>query len=50
MLLVGRSQLTLREFEEILAGKDPAQVNFNVPAKGLFLERIRYPRHFNLEI
>ena len=39
MLLVGRGQLTLPEFEEILAGKDPARVNFNVPAKGLFLEQ-----------
>ena len=49
MLLVGRGKLTLSEFEEILDGKDPARVNFNVPAKGLFLERIRYPNHFNLE-
>ena len=48
MLLVGRSQLSVSEFEKILAGKDPARVNFNVPAKGLFLEKIRYPDHFNL--
>jgi tRNA pseudouridine38-40 synthase len=48
MLLVGRGQITLTQFEEILAGKDPARVNFNVPAKGLFLERIRYPDHFGL--
>ena len=48
MLLVGRGQLSLREFEEILAEKDPARVNFNVPAKGLFLERVRYPSHFIL--
>jgi tRNA pseudouridine38-40 synthase len=50
MLGVGRGQLSLPEFEEILNGKDPARVNFNVPAKGLFLERIRYPEHYNLEI
>jgi len=48
MLLVGRGQVTVPEFEEILVGKDPARVNFNVPAKGLFLEKIRYPNHFNL--
>ena len=48
MLLVGRGQLSLQEFEEILAGKDPARVNFNVPAKGLFLERVRYPAAYNL--
>jgi tRNA pseudouridine38-40 synthase len=50
MLLVGRGQLTLAEFEGILDGKDPARVNFNVPARGLFLERIRYPEQYNLEI
>jgi tRNA pseudouridine38-40 synthase len=50
MLLVGRGQVTVPEFEEILVGQDPARVNFNVPAKGLFLERIRYPGHYNLEI
>jgi tRNA pseudouridine38-40 synthase len=50
MLLVARGQVAVSEFEEILVGKDPARVNFNVPAKGLFLERIRYPGHYNLEI
>jgi len=50
MLLVGRGQLTLSDFEEILAGKDPGRVNFNVPAKGLFLEKIRYPKHYGLDI
>jgi tRNA pseudouridine38-40 synthase len=48
MLLVGRGQVTVPEFEEILVGKDPARVNFNVPAKGLFLERIRYPERYSL--
>ncbi len=48
MLLVGRGQITMKEFEEILESKDPARVNFNVPAKGLFLERIRYPERYNL--
>jgi tRNA pseudouridine38-40 synthase len=50
MLLVGRGQLTVAQFEEILEGRDPSRVNFNVPAKGLFLERVRYPESYNLGI
>jgi tRNA pseudouridine38-40 synthase len=50
MLLVGRGHLTLADFEEILAGKDPQRVNFNVPAKGLFLERVRYPERYHLGV
>jgi tRNA pseudouridine38-40 synthase len=49
MLKAGRGQLTGGDFDEILEGKDPARVNFNVPAKGLFLERVRYPEHYLLE-
>jgi tRNA U38,U39,U40 pseudouridine synthase TruA len=48
MLLVGRGQISVRQFEEILLGRDPARVNFNVPATGLFLERVRYPERFGL--
>jgi tRNA pseudouridine38-40 synthase len=48
MLLVGRGQISPGQFEEILAGKDPARVNFNVPAKGLFLECVQYPEHYGL--
>jgi len=48
MLLVGRGLLTVEQFEEILMGRDPSRVNFNVPAKGLFLERVRYPQRFGL--
>ena len=50
MLLVGRGHLTLSAFEEILEGRDASRVNFNVPAKGLFLERIRYPERYDLGI
>jgi tRNA pseudouridine38-40 synthase len=50
MLLVGRGHLSVSQFEEILAGKDPSRVNFNVPAKGLFLDCVRYPGNYNLEI
>lgn len=48
MLLVGRGHLTAGQFVEILEGMDPSRVNFNVPAKGLFLERVRYPEHYGL--
>ncbi len=48
MLQVGRGLLTVSQFEEILLSGDPSKVNFNVPAKGLFLERVRYPKHFQL--
>jgi len=48
MLLVGRGQISMEQFEEILRGGDPARVNFNVPAKGLFLERVRYPEPYGL--
>jgi tRNA pseudouridine38-40 synthase len=48
MLLVGRGHLTTVQFIEILEARDPSRVNFNVPAKGLFLERVRYPEHYGL--
>jgi tRNA pseudouridine38-40 synthase len=48
MLLVGRGQISVGQFEEILLSGDSARVNFNVPAKGLFLERVRYPEHYGL--
>jgi tRNA pseudouridine38-40 synthase len=48
MLLVGRGLLTVSQLEEIIEGKDPARVNFNVPPRGLFLERVRYPLHYGL--
>ncbi|MFI5195133.1 MAG: tRNA pseudouridine(38-40) synthase TruA [Chitinophagales bacterium] len=50
MLQVGRGILTVGEFEEIAAGKNRSRVNFNVPAKGLFLEEVRYGKRFDLKI
>ncbi len=43
MLQVGRGILTVGEFEEIALGKNRNRVNFNVPAKGLFLMQVSYP-------
>jgi tRNA pseudouridine38-40 synthase len=49
MLLVGRGHISSAQFVQILEGLEPSKVNFNVPAKGLFLERVRYPEHYGLE-
>ena len=46
MLMVGRGHLTTTQFSEILEGRETSRVNFNVPAKGLFLEQIIYPQHY----
>jgi tRNA pseudouridine38-40 synthase len=43
MLLVGRGCISMENFEEIAEGKDSNRVNFNVPAKGLFLVNVQYP-------
>jgi tRNA pseudouridine38-40 synthase len=50
MLLVGRGQISHSDFTDIIHSKDVTRVNFNVPAKGLFLERVRYPDRLNLGI
>ena len=49
MLMVGRGYLTIEQFNEILEGREPSKVNFNVPAKGLFLDQIRYPEYYHLK-
>jgi tRNA pseudouridine38-40 synthase len=49
MLMVGRGYLSNEQFNEILAGNNPSKVNFNVPAKGLFLDQIIYPKHYHLK-
>jgi tRNA pseudouridine38-40 synthase len=48
MLMVGRGRISMPLFSEILEGRDASKVNFNVPAKGLFLERVRYPERYGL--
>jgi tRNA pseudouridine38-40 synthase len=49
MLMVGRGYLSIQQFREILDGREPSKVNFNVPAKGLFLDQIIYPNHYHLK-
>jgi len=48
MLLVGRGCISVEDFERIAAGKDRSKVNFNVPAKGLFLEKLKYPEELGI--
>jgi tRNA pseudouridine38-40 synthase len=43
MLQVGRGRVTIDAFKKIIEGKDCSKVDFAVPAKGLFLEKVEYP-------
>ena len=43
MLLIGRKKLSFPALDEIVLSKEGSRVNFNVPAKGLFLEKVTYP-------
>jgi tRNA pseudouridine38-40 synthase len=42
MLQVGRSKISLGQFESILKNKDASQTDFSVPGHGLFLARVYY--------
>ncbi|MCO5235543.1 MAG: tRNA pseudouridine(38-40) synthase TruA [Chitinophagaceae bacterium] len=43
MLQVGRGKMTVGDFQQIVAGKDPSKTNFAVPGYGLFLKKVHYP-------
>jgi tRNA pseudouridine38-40 synthase len=43
MLKVGRGQISLDEFENIILSKDCTQADFTAPPHGLFLIRVHYP-------
>jgi tRNA pseudouridine38-40 synthase len=43
MLQAGRGDITLSDFENIVAAKDCTKANFSTPAKGLFLNAVEYP-------
>lgn len=44
LLEVGERKLNLQEFEEIILSKNRSKAGFSVPAKGLFLSEIVYPK------
>jgi len=43
MLKVSRGSITLDQLKEIIEAKNCAKADFSAPAKGLFLEAVRYP-------
>ena len=46
MLQTGRSKSGVSGFLKVLEERNPANVDFSVPAKGLFLERVEYPEEY----
>ncbi len=46
MLQVGRGQINLDRFEEIIRLKNEQNVDFSTPAYGLYLSNIEYPDYF----
>jgi len=46
MLQVGRGQLTMEQWHEIIRSKDAQRVDFSTPAHGLYLSGIKYPDYF----
>ncbi len=46
MLQVGRGQIDLARFEEIIRLKNEQNVDFSTPAHGLYLSAIKYPDYF----
>ena len=48
MLRVARGKISLQEFKRIIEDKNPAFVDFSVPAKGLFLKEVIYPDNYFL--
>ena len=46
MLKIGRGQMSLNQFRNIIEAKDCTQASFAVPAQGLFLVSVAYPSIF----
>ena len=42
LLDVGTGKITVKEFEEIVKGKDRKKAGMNVPPEGLYLVSVRY--------
>jgi tRNA pseudouridine38-40 synthase len=45
MLQVGREQITMQQWHEIVASNDEQRVDFSTPAYGLYLSAIQYPAY-----
>lgn len=46
MLQVGRGQINLNDFQEVIESKNEQNVDFSTPAHGLYLSEIQYPDYF----
>jgi tRNA pseudouridine38-40 synthase len=46
MLKVGRHQITIQEFIDIINSRDCTTADFTTPAHGLFLKQVVYPQNF----
>ena len=49
LLDVGTGKITLKEFEQILSGKDRKKAGMNVPPAGLYLIHVKYPKSIFLK-
>jgi tRNA pseudouridine38-40 synthase len=47
MVQVGRGQISMDAWHEIVASKDEQRVDFSTPACGLYLSQIVYPDFLN---
>jgi tRNA pseudouridine38-40 synthase len=45
LLDVGTGKITVKEFEEIVKGKDRKKAGMNVPPEGLYLMSVKYPKN-----
>jgi tRNA pseudouridine38-40 synthase len=45
LLDVGTQKISKKEFQEIIRGKDRKKASMNVPAEGLYLTKVQYPRN-----
>lgn len=45
LIKVGLRKISISDFEAILASRDRSQAGYSVPAHGLYLEKVNYPKH-----
>jgi tRNA pseudouridine38-40 synthase len=45
LIEVGLKKISISDFEAILASRDRSQAGYSVPAHGLYLEKVNYPKH-----
>ena len=45
LIEVGLGKISISDFEGIIASRDRSQAGYSVPAHGLYLEKVSYPKH-----